>query len=345
MSSVTIAANEKAFNDLVKVATKLLESLPPITGAGSFGPFSASYQVGFKLTGGAIDLTNAGRVHIDELDITYNPLILKLGLDLPHIKFGGQCLLSLPFVGCVLRLPSIDIFGDNPDIVIPINLSNTITSEFSGEFTVEPRKQVLAAKGALSTHQAHLTSDLSNEIRDKFRTILSSSLPLLPTSTVNSLADSLVPFVKSNLADKWQFFLRDVWHDLDIIDISNTAANLLRNLVDLVVDQILAPVPAILRDIVKALLSPVIDLIEAILDIPDDITEWLSSLLGTSLGILDLITQLIINFIGSMVPFFQFETPYPFIKDGSGLIPVLVPVDNVKVAVDDHEFVLSADIL
>lgn len=344
MSSVTIAANEKAFNDLVMAAAKLLEALPPFTGNGSFGPFSASYQVGFKITGGKVDLTSAGRVHIDELDITYNPLVLTLGLDLPRIQFGGQCIIPTPW-GCALRLPSIDLFEGNPDISIPINLSNTITSEFSGEFTVAPSKQVLAAKGALSTHQAHFAADTSNELRDKFRGIISGALPLLPASAVNSIADALVPFVKGNLADKWQFYLRDVWHDLEIIDIADTAANILRNLVNLVVDTILAPVPSVLRDIVKAILSPIIDLIEAILDIPDDITEWLSSLLGTSLGILDLLTQLIVNFIGSMVPFYQFETPYPFMKDGGPLIPVLVPIDNVKVSVDDDEFVLAADIL
>ena len=54
--------------------------------------------------------------------------------------------------------------------------------------------------------------------------------------------------------------------------------------------------------------------------------------------------QLVINFIGSMVPFYQFEDPFPMINDSSGLIPVLVPVENVAVVVNDDEFVLSADI-
>jgi len=342
MATVNVAVNERAFNDVVMAAAKYLESMPPFTGSGSFGPFSASYSVGFKITGGSIDLTNTGRVHFDELHLTYDPLILTLGIDLPEIDIGGECIIPTPF-GCALRLPEIDLFSANPDISIPINLSNTIVSEFSGEFTVSDGKQVLVAKDGLRPHAAHFTADTSNEIRDRFRAIV-GTIPFLPTSAVNGIADAFVPFVKSNLADKWQFFLHDVWHDLELISISDTAANILRNLTDFIIDTILAPVPSIFRSIVKAILNPIFDLIAAVLDIPDDILEWLSSQLQISFGLFDLVAQLIINFIGAMVPFYQFEDPLPMIDDSSGLIPVLVPVQNVAVVVNDDEFVLSADI-
>lgn len=343
MATVTVAVNERAFNDVILAAAKFLEALPPFSGSGSFGPFSAGYSVGFKITDGSIDLTNTGRVHFDELHVTYDPLILTLGLDLPHIHFGGECIIPNPFGGCLVRLPEVDLFGANPDISIPINLSNTIVSEFSGEFTVSDRKQVLVAKGALRSHAAHFTADTSNEIRNRFRTII-STIPFLPNSAVNGIADALVPFVKGNLADKWQFFLHDVWHNLELISISDTAANILRNLTNLIIDTILAPVPSVLRDIIKGLLSPIFDAIAAVLDIPDDILEWLSSQLQISFGLFDLLAQLVINFLGLMVPFYQFEDPYPMIADSSGLLPVLVPVENVAVVVNDDEFVLSADI-
>ena len=344
MATATVAVSEEAFNDVVMATAKYLEAMPPFTGSGSFGPFSASYSIGLRLTGGSIDLTNTGRVHFDELEITYNPFVLTLGIDLPHIHIGGECILWIPFKGCVLRLPEINIFGANPDITIPINLSNMLVSEFSGEFTISTGKQVLVAKGALRPHAAHATADTSNEIRDRFRTII-GTIPFLPASAVNAMADPLVPLVKNNLADKWQFFLHDVWHDLELISVSATAANILRNLVNTIIDTILAPVPSILRDVVKAILSPIIDAIEAILDIPDDILEWLSSQLQISFGLFDLLAQLIINFLGAMVPIFQFEDPFPMIEDSSGLIPVLVPVGNLAVTVNDDEFVLAADIL
>jgi hypothetical protein len=344
MATVTVAVNERAFNDVVMAAAKYLESIPPFSGSGSFGPFSAGYSIGFKITGGSIDLTNTGRVHFDELHVTYDPLILTLGLDLPTIPIGGECIIPNPFTGgCAVRLPEIDLFADNPDISLPIDLSDTIVSEFSGEFTVSDSKQVLVAKGSLRPHAAHFTADTSNEIRDRFRTIV-GKVPFLPTSAVNGIADALVPFVKSNLADKWQFFLHDVWHDLELISISDTAANILRHLTDKIIDIILAPVPSIVRDAVKAILSPIFDAIAAVLDIPDDILEWLSSQLQISFGLFDLLAQLVINFVGSMVPFYQFEDPYPMIEDSSGLLPVLVPVENVAVVVNDDEFTLSADI-
>jgi len=343
MATLNIAANERAFNDVIMAAARKLESTPPLSGSGSLGPFSASYELGFKITDGSVDLTNAGTVHIRELDITYDPMILRLGIDLPHIQIGGECIIRL-FGKCRLRLPRIDIFGDNPDIVVPINLSGLITSEFSGEFSVNTGKQVLLAKGPRTVHQAHFDADASNEIRDRFRTLI-GAIPLLPVATVNDIADAFVPMVKGNLADKWQFFLRDVWHDLDIIDIASTAENILRHLVDFIIDQILAPIPAVLRAIAHAILDPIISAIGAVLDIGDDVLEWLSSLFQTSFGLLDIIAQLILNFIGGMVPFFQFETPYPMIEDSSGLIPVLVPVESIAVTVNDDEFILSADIL
>jgi len=342
MATVNVAVNERAFNDVVMAVAKYLESVPPFSGSGSFGPFSASYSVGLKLTGGSIDLTNTGRVHFDELHLTYDPLILNLGIDLPTIPIGGECILPTPW-GCAVRLPEIDLFDANPDISIPINLSNTIVSEFSGEFTVSDSKQVLVAKGSLRPHAAHFSPDTSNEIRDRFRSTV-GTIPFLPTSAVNGIADAFVPFVKSNLADKWQFFLHDVWHNLELISISDTAANILRNLTDFIIDKILAPVPSIVRGVVKAILNPIFDAIAAMLDIPDDILEWLSSQLQISFGLFDLLAQLIINFVGSMVPFYQFEDPFPMIEDSSGLLPVLVPVENVSVVVNDDEFVMSADI-
>jgi hypothetical protein len=343
MANVTLAANERAFSDLIKATAKKLELTPPLTGNGSFGPFTASYELGFKLTGGSIELTPAGTVHIKELDITYDPLVLRLGIDLPHIQIGGECILRIAGK-CIIRLPRIDIFGDNPDIEIPINLSGLVTSEFSGEFSVSTGKQVLQAKGSRSDHQAHFDADTSDEIRDRFRTRI-GMIPLLPGSAVNAIADTFVPFVKGNLADKWQFFLRDVWHDLDIIDIASTAENILRNLTDYIIDQILAPIPAALREIAHAILDPVISAIGFVLDIGDDVVEWLSSLFQTSFGLLDLLAQLIVNFLGSLVPFFQFETPYPAIVDNSGLIPVLVPVENLAITVNDDEFTVACDLL
>ena len=69
----------------------------------------------------------------------------------------------------------------------------------------------------------------------------------------------------------------------------DTAANILRNLTNTIIDIILAPVPSVLRDIVKTILSPIFDAIAAILDIPNDILQWLSSQLQISFGLFNLL--------------------------------------------------------
>jgi hypothetical protein len=119
MATVNVAVNERAFTELIKGLGKKLESLPPFSDTGTFGPFSLRYDLGFRLVGGAFNLTNTGRVHIDELQLTYHPFILTFGLDLPHIHVGGECIFWLPVIGCVVHLPEIDIWGGNPDIVRP----------------------------------------------------------------------------------------------------------------------------------------------------------------------------------------------------------------------------------
>ena len=327
-----------------------LETIPPLTGSGTWGPFSASYQLGFIIPTGSFAFTNSHTLKIDHIELEFNPMILTLGIDLPHIHFGGECIIPTPW-GCALRLPTIDIFGANPDISIPLDLSG-ITSSFSGEFSVMDSKQILAAKGSLGPHKAHDTPDASNEIRNRLRTIISSAIPILPTAWVNALADDLVPLVKNglsnelhgNLADKWQFFLRDVWHDFRLIDLGASATHILTHLLDRILDTILGGIPDIFKDIIKAILQPVINLIGAALNIVGDITDWLSSVFRTSFGLLDLIEQLVLNFFTAMVPFYQFEDPYPMIEDTSGLIPVLVPVENVTVAINNPELVISADL-
>ena len=48
MATVNVAVNERAFNDVIMAMAKYLEALPPLSGSGSFGPFSAGYSIGFE---------------------------------------------------------------------------------------------------------------------------------------------------------------------------------------------------------------------------------------------------------------------------------------------------------
>jgi hypothetical protein len=301
MAHLTLAANERAFNKIVDRARDLFHVTN--SDSGNFGPFSASYSVGAKLTGGSVDLQSDGTVRIKELDVTYDPLIVTLGLDIPTVTVGGFCIIPSPW-GCILRAPKISLFTGNPDVSVPIDLSGLITSEISGAFRLVPKYFNNPAKGGSTDHDAH----------------------------------------DSSKANQWQFFLDPVWLDIDLIDIADTVGNIINGLADLIIDTFLSWAPGWARAIVKAILSPIIALIRAVLDIGDDIQEWISNLLGVSLGLFDFILQAVADYFASKNPVFSFEDPFPILQGSGSLIPVLIPIRNLGVNVDDTEMVITTDI-
>jgi hypothetical protein len=303
MANITMAANERAFNKLVDRARTLFH--PSTSGSGTFGPFSVSYNAGVRLGTGRIDLQNNGTVRIDEMDIIYDPLNVTFGIDIPTITIGGFCIIPDPFFGgCILRAPRITLFGNNPDISVPINFNGIFQSEISGAFKVVPKYFNNPAKGTLTDHDAH----------------------------------------DANSANEWQFFLDPEWVDIDIIDIADTAGNIIQSITDGIIDTLLGWAPGWARAIVKAILSPIIALIRAALDIFDDIGEWLSNLFGTSLGLFNFVVEAVADYFAKQFPIFQFEDPFKILSGTGNLIPVLVPIKNLNVTVDDAEMAITADI-
>ena len=75
----------------------------------------------------------------------------------------------------------------------------------------------------------------------------------------------------------------------------------------------------------------------------DDIEEWLSDLLGTSLGLLDVIVTAVLDHVLAE-PVFELEDPYPILDAAGGLIPVKVPVADLDVHVTDDEMVVEANV-
>jgi hypothetical protein len=208
------------------------------------------------------------------------------------------------FWGCILRAPKITLFDDNPDISVPINFDGIFQSEISGAFRIIPKFYNNPAKGTLTDHDAH---DL-------------------------------------NVANEWQFYLDPIWLDIDIIDIADTAGNLIQSITDGIIDSLLGWAPGWARAIVKAILSPVIALIRAALDIGDDIQEWLSNLFGVSLGLFDFILTAVADYFASKYPIFQFETPFKILDGNGSLIPILIPIGDVGVNVTDTEMVITSNI-
>ncbi|HEX2764244.1 MAG TPA: hypothetical protein VHM92_10455 [Allosphingosinicella sp.] len=299
-----------------EVANRLFEQLRDKfavshSDSADLGPFSVGYSVGIKLQHGKIDFQNNNTVLIKELDIVYDPLKLTFGIDIPTVTVGGFCIIPKPWPwhGCLLKAPKITFFSGDPDIEVGLDLGGIIATEVS------------ASCGAKLKH----FNDPANA--------------------------GMTPWMASavNHSNKWRVFLEPGYIDIDLIDIADTVGNLIDKLVDAAVDQLLGFLPGWAKDLVKAILGSFTDLIRTILDIPDDIQEWLSNLLGVSLGLFDFAVQMVLEFFADKFPIFEFDDPYPVLPasqgpGGSSLVPVLVPVLAPGIVVNDDEMVISASV-
>jgi hypothetical protein len=281
------------------------------SGSGSFSGFSASYSVAFKLQDGTVDLRDDNTIKVSELDIKWTTLQVGLGFDIPEICIGGWCI-PMPWPIPDICLPKICVFSDNPDIAISLDLSSIITSEIS--LTASP-----VIKYTVDPGRTPVMTDLDAE-------------------------DAGVP-------NKWRLFIDPITVDIDLFDVADIVGDLLENAVKNVVDGLLGWLPGWAKDLILAILGPIIDLIRAILDIPDDIGEWLSDLLGVSLGFFNFIVNAVAGYFAAKNALYEFEDPFPIefvdslpFSPPIPLIPVKIPIRDLSVNINDVEMVLEANV-
>ncbi|MEZ4668670.1 MAG: hypothetical protein R3E39_12230 [Anaerolineae bacterium] len=143
-------------------------------------------------------------------------------------------------------------------------------------------------------------------------------------------------------SNKWQIFIDPQTIDVDLFDFPDIVGNLIE---DALTDLITALIPGgPVRDLIIAIIGGVSDLIRDILDIPDDIQEWLSDLFNVSFGLLDFIGTLILDYFASENPIYEFDDPFQIMEASNGLIPVRIPIRNLDVHVTDVEMVVQADV-
>jgi hypothetical protein len=312
MAHLTVAASENTFRRIfngVRDAFVFEQA-----DSGSFGPFTAGYDIKFHLEGGTVDLRADNTVLISELDIKWDRLDLSLGFDIPEICVGGFCIIPNPFGGCLVRAPRLCAFSGNPDVSVTLPLGG-FTSELSLAGSLETRYFVNPAR---------------------------------PIGMNDWDAQEAVP----PLYNQWQLFLDPEFVDVDPIDIADTVGDLLEAAVDAVVDGLLGFLPSWARNFIKGLLGPIIDLIRAILDIPDDIQEWVSDLLNVSFGLLDIIAQFVLEYFANKTPLTFIEDPFPILEAVANpngppppmLVPVKIPIRDLTVFNTDVEMVLEGNV-
>lgn len=312
MAHLAIAASEQTFTRIFEAVRDAL--VFEKADSGSFGRFTAGYDVKCHLEGGRIDLRNDSTVLVEELDVKWDRLNLTLAFDIPEICVGGFCIIPNPFGGCLIRAPRLCVFGANPDVSVTLPL---------GGFTSE-----LTMAGGLKTRY------------------------FVPPARPAGMNDWDAQDAMPPLFNQWQVLLEPEFVDIDPIDIADTVGDFLERAVEAVIDGLLGFLPGWARDIVKGILGPIIDFIRWVLDIPDDIDEWLSDLLNVSFGILDFIAQAVLEYFADKKPLTSIEDPFPILQATANpngappadLVPVKIPIRDLNVFNTDTEMVLEANI-
>ena len=145
---------------------------------------------------------------------------------------------------------------------------------------------------------------------------------------------------------QWRVFCDPQTIDFDLFDFADTVGDLFEEAFTCALDAALPR--GLLHDLIMAGIGSIADLLRTLLDIPDDISEWLSDLFNVSLGVFNLILQFVADFFGKCISFFQLDDPYPMFpktaEKGVELPDVTVPLEHLTATVSDVELVVTADI-
>jgi hypothetical protein len=276
-------------------------------GFEDFGAFAAGYDVKAHLEGGSIDLRGDNTIQVSELDLRWDRLKVILQLDIPEICVGGGCI-DLPFPLPDLCLPRVCVFSDDPDVSISPDFASFVAQEisFSG--------------GARIRYFDASVPPPADDLCDLIR------IDPLPTT------------------NQWQIFIDPETIDLDLFDFPDIVGDLIEDALTSVIEALIPG--GFVRDLILAIIGGVVDLIRAILDIPDDIEEWLSDLFNVSFGLLDSLGTLAGEFFGLCNPVSAVDDPFEILPEDveKGLIPVRVPIRNLTAQVNDVEMIVQADV-
>ncbi len=158
----------------------------------------------------------------------------------------------------------------------------------------------------------------------------------------SEISMSAFPIINQN-DNNYKVYLKPTRPDIDFIDIPDTIGDALDSFVDKVVDNILGFLPRWARNLIKRILGSLTKLVRRLLDLGDDIEEWLSRVLNTSLGVFDMFADILLAFFGPKFEIFEISDPYPILEGTETLKPVLLNISDLGVNLDvpNKELVLD----
>lgn len=141
---------------------------------------------------------------------------------------------------------------------------------------------------------------------------------------------------------KWEIGI-DLAHplDIDLIDISDIIGDIIDRFINVLVDELLSWLPDWARDIVKYILGNLSDLIRKLLDLADDIQEWLGQILGVTLDVIGFLIVVIADYCKDKLVFYEVDDPYEVMEKDTenSLPPVKVPTDELSIEIEPDELV------
>jgi hypothetical protein len=103
-------------------------------------------------------------------------------------------------------------------------------------------------------------------------------------------------------------------------------------------------VPGWVMSIIDTFLGDIDNIIRVVLDIPDDIGEWLLD--GISqLGIFSGLLNDLYDYLALQIPaVFEIADPREILAQDGILVPVQIPIEFIGISVNSHEMVIEGDV-
>ena len=279
-----------------------------VSDQADFGAFRVGYDGRLVLKGGSLELRDDGTIRLRELDARWDKLDFSLAVKLPEISFGGG-LVEVP-LGSIL-VPGTGVFSGGKTVTFTVHLAPFVKHELS------------LVGSPLIQHFKPGVTPIGKHCQD-----LHTALDIDDTK------------------QQWRVFCDPQTIDFDLFDFADTVGDLFEEAFTGALDAALPR--GLLHDLIMAGIGSIADLLRTLLDIPDDISEWLSDLFNVSLGVFNLILQFVADFFGKCISFFQLDDPYPMFpktaEKGVELPDVTVPLEHLTATVSDVELVVTADI-
>lgn len=138
--------------------------------------------------------------------------------------------------------------------------------------------------------------------------------------------------------NEWLVYITPSRVQVDIIDIADTVGDILDAALNAAINVLGLPSWA------STVVDSIVDLVRGLLDIPDDVGEWLQNLIFDTLGIETTIESYIAIWLADSMPIFRLEDPKEVMEAKGSLIPVKIPIEYLGATIDDNEMTLILDV-